>query len=103
MGGGVCPGMAPQGPVQLQMLVVKRAPSEEGKGKSWGDRERRDKAWVWNSGYHVSSFAGELNCNGRAWGSAAPDHILGLASLLRHLSQGITQPMTAEAVLPLGV
>lgn len=44
MGGGVCPGMAPQGPVQLQMLALKRAPSEEGKGKSWGDRERRDKA-----------------------------------------------------------
>ena len=39
----------------------------------------------------------------RAWGSAAPDHILGLASLLRHLSQDIFQPMTAVADLPLEV
>lgn len=36
-------------------------------------------------------------------GSAGPNHMLGLGSLLRHLSWDIFQPMTAEAALPLGV
>lgn len=58
------------------MLAMKRALSEEGRGRSWGDRERRAKEHIWNPGYHVIG----------TWGSAGPDCILGLGSLLRHLS-----------------
>lgn len=55
---------------------MKRAPSEEGRGRSWGGRERRAKERIWNPGYHVIG----------TWGSAGPDRVLGLGSLLRHLS-----------------